>query len=151
MGRKRIPDHGQAFATMADLQVRRQQLLVSEQKRVQKQVEGLEKKKKNLEDRVTEAKRKMASKRNIPTSHIKKSVESWESEIQELGKKYESICEKLDAAQVQQQQIDKVYGEEIQDIELDNEQNHDSGHVGSDKEMLSGDSDIDNDDRVFFY
>jgi len=111
----------------------------------------LKKKKKNLEDRVTEAKRKMESKRNIPTSRIKKSVESWESEIHELGKKYESICEKLDAARVQQQQIDKVYGEEIRDIELDNEQDHDSGHVGSDKEMLSGDSDIDNDDGVFFY
>jgi len=62
MGRKRIPDHGQAFATMAYLQVRRQQLLVREQKRVQKQVEGLERKKKNLEDRVTEAKRKMERK-----------------------------------------------------------------------------------------
>jgi len=68
-----------------------------------------------------------------------------------LGKKYESICEKLAAVQVQQQQIDKVYGQEIRDIELDNEQNHDSGQVGIDKEMLSGDSDIDNDDGAFFY
>jgi len=151
MGQKPIADHGQAFATMADLLVRRQQLLVREQKCVQKQVEGLEKKKKNLEHRVAEAKRKMESKRNIPTSRIKKSVESWESEIQELGKKYESICEKLAAAQVQQPQIDKVYGEQIQDIELDNEQNDDSSQVGIDKEMLSGDSDIDNDDGAFFY
>lgn len=68
-----------------------------------------------------------------------------------MGKKYESICEKLAAVQVQQQQIDKVYGQEIRDIELDNEQNHDSGQVGIDKEMLSGDSDIDNDDGAFFY
>ncbi|RPB04954.1 hypothetical protein L873DRAFT_1786101 [Choiromyces venosus 120613-1] len=52
--------------------------------------------------------------------------------------------------EIQLQQIDKIYEEEIHDIELDNGQNHDSSLVGSDKEMLSGDSDIDNnDDGVF--
>ncbi|RPA96522.1 hypothetical protein L873DRAFT_1811116 [Choiromyces venosus 120613-1] len=87
----------------------------------------------------------MESKRNIPTSCIKKSVESWECEIQESGKKHTSICSKLDAARIQLGQIDKEYGEEL------DMQNHDSGLVGSDQEILSGDSDIDNnDDGVFF-
>ena len=100
LGRKRIPDHGQAFATMADLQVRRQQLLVGERKRVQKQVEGLKRKKNNLEARVSEAKRKMEKKRNNPCSRIKKSVESWGSDLQDLGEKYASLGSKLEAAQV---------------------------------------------------
>ena len=100
---------------------------------------------------MTEAKRKMENKRNIPTSRIKKSVASWESEIQDLGKKYESICSKLEAAQLQLEQINKVYEDEIQDGELDNGQNENPGPVGSDREMLSGDSDIDNDNEGFFY
>ncbi|RPB05116.1 hypothetical protein L873DRAFT_1798091 [Choiromyces venosus 120613-1] len=85
--------------------------------------------------------------RGIFQHHIlKKSVESWECEIQELGKKHTSICSGLDAAQIQLGQIDKGYGEEL------DMQNHDSGLVGSDQEILSGDSDIDNDDDdgVFF-
>lgn len=56
LGLKRIPDHGQDFATMADVQIRRQKLLVGEWKKVQKQVERLEKKNQNLEERVTKAK-----------------------------------------------------------------------------------------------
>ena len=69
-----------------------------------------------------------------------------------MGEKYESICAKLDAAQVQQQQIDKVYGEDLQNIEFANEQNQDPDLVGNEKEMLLGDSDIENDDDgVFFY
>ena len=136
---------------MADLQVRRQQLLVGERKRAQKQVEGLEKKKKTLEARVSEAKRKMENKRNNPSSRIKKSVESWESDLQDLGEKNASLGSKLEAAQVQLKQIKKVYEEEREEIEIENKQNHDSRLVESDREMLSGDSDIDNsDDRAFF-
>ena len=44
-----------------------------------------------------------------------------------------------------------VYEDELKDKELANGQNHNSGPVGSDREMLSDDSDIDNNnDEVFF-
>ncbi|RPA95750.1 hypothetical protein L873DRAFT_1299544 [Choiromyces venosus 120613-1] len=145
LGHKQILDHGQAFGIIADLQVWRQHLLISERKWVQKQVDRLEKKTKNLEECVTEAERKIESKRNVPTSCIKKSMESWECEIQELGRKHTSICSKLDDAQIQLEQIDKGYGE---DLDM---QSHDSGLVGSDQEILSGDSDIDNDDDGVFF
>ena len=69
-----------------------------------------------------------------------------------MSKKYASLGSKLEAAQVQLKEIEKVYEEEREEIEIENEQNHDSGLVESDREMLSGDSDVDNsDDRAFFY
>ena len=49
------------------------------------------------------------------------------------------ICAKFETAQYQLEEIDKVYEDEIQDIELDLEQNGNSGPVGSDREVLSGD------------
>ena len=105
-----------------------------------------------MEERVTEAKRKMENKRDIPTSLIKKSVESWEREIQDLHKKYVSICAKLETTRHQLEEIEKVYEGEIQDIELDLGENGNSGPVRSDREMLSGDSEMDNnDDEVSFY
>ena len=69
-----------------------------------------------------------------------------------MEKKYTSIWSKFETALHQLEEIDKVYEDETQDIELDLEQNNNSGTVGSDKEVLSDDFDIDtNDDEVFFY
>lgn len=90
-GRKKIPTHGQAFATAEDLRRWRRDIVTGERRQIKSKFQTQVNRKKAIQDQIQEAERKLIDKRENSRSRMRMSVEKLEEKLRETQSKLPAI------------------------------------------------------------